>query len=216
MASKGENSAELEDAHRDARAAPRITLLLRVGKLVLDGGEYPCVLRDASSSGIRIRLFCPLTPSTQYQIELGSGARFTLEPVWERDGEAGFRFREGPVDLGLMLEEPRQFPKRHLRLRLRRPVPIRIMADGSRLPGLLHDISQQGARVETGPGLALQQPVVLELPARPAIRARLRWRRQADHGLVFARGFQLGELAALITQLQTLTTDQPAIPAQIG
>lgn len=195
----------------EVRAAPRVTLLLRLGKLVVDGAEYPCVLRDVSHSGIRVRLFRSLRAGKAYELELGFGTRFAIEPVWQRDGEAGFRFCDGPVDLARIVEEHGSLPRRQLRLRLARPIPIGLITGETTLPGLLHDLSQHGARVEAGPGLALRQAVSIELPTMPPILARLRWRRLPEHGLVFDHGYQLAELAALIDHLHKPLRSPPGV-----
>ena len=39
------------------RGAQRFTLLIRTAKLVCESGEYLCVIRDVSSTGVRLRLF---------------------------------------------------------------------------------------------------------------------------------------------------------------
>ena len=44
----------------DLRGAPRFALLLRVAKLVVNGRERFCVIRDASATGLKVRLFAPL------------------------------------------------------------------------------------------------------------------------------------------------------------
>ena len=210
MASEQVNPIADPSQPGEVRAAPRVTLLLRLGKLVVDGAEYPCVLRDVSQSGIKVRLFRALRAGSVYELELGHGARFALAPVWQRDGEAGFRFCDAPVDLVRIVEEHGSLPRRQLRLRLARPIPIGLVAGKTTLPGLLHDLSQHGARVETGPGLALRQAISIELPGMAPILARLRWRRLPEHGLVFDHGFQLAELAALIDHLHKPARLSPA------
>lgn len=214
MAGTGGTGSNSTAGVAEARIAPRVTLLLRIAKLVIDACEYPCVLRDVSPGGIRARLFVPLPDKAEYTLELGNGARFALEPVWQRESEAGFRFREGPIELARLIEEPSSFARRHLRLRLDAPLAVRLLADDTVLSGRLTDLSQHGAGAELGPGLALRQLVRLELPHCPPIDARLRWRRGPAHGLVFDRCFRLDELAELARRLQesSAAAARPPVP----
>ena len=216
MAGKGRTGSNSTAGIAEARIAPRVTLLLRIAKLVIDEREYPCVLRDVSPGGIRARLFVPLPDQGECILELGNGARFAIQPVWQRDGEAGFRFREGPIDLAQLIEEPSPFPRRHLRLRIDAPLTVRSLAEDTALAGRLTDLSQHGAAAELGPGLALRQLVRLELPHCPPIDARLRWRRGRAHGLVFDRCFRLDELAELARRLQESSAAADRAPVPTG
>lgn len=59
----------------ELRAAPRFTLLIRAAKLIVDGSEFLCILRDASATGVKIRLFTPIPEHKSLAIELGTGER---------------------------------------------------------------------------------------------------------------------------------------------
>ncbi len=217
MARKGKQAEAKADgdaaaqAAADLRAAQRFTLLLRAGKLVSAAGEYLCILRDASASGIKAKLFHELPEASQFELELGNGDRYAVEPVWQREGHAGFRFAEGPIDVHALMDESSPFPKRSIRLRLELPVLVTADGGASRL-GQLCDLSQQGALVEAEPGFALGQQVRLEAPGLPQRHARVRWRRGAAHGLVFQEAFRMDELALIVHQLQTRSHAPP--PAQ--
>src|SRR5688500_14235974 len=78
------------------RAAPRFTLLIRAAKLIAPPGEFICVIRDVSETGISLRGFHVLPAEEPLALELQTGEQLALEPVWARGLEAGFRFR-GPV-----------------------------------------------------------------------------------------------------------------------
>lgn len=186
----------------DQRAGQRFTLLLRVGKLVTEHGEFLCVLRDVSDHGLKARLFHDLTVSEVCVLELGGGERHRLERIWQRDRHAGFRFADGPVAVAQLIEEAGPFPKRHVRLRLIRPVPLLLKAGGLSLPAQLTDISQHGAAVELDQRLALGQQLRIDALQIPALHARVRWRRGHSYGLVFQEGFRLDTLAQLAGQLQ--------------
>ncbi|MDP3906437.1 PilZ domain-containing protein [Novosphingobium sp.] len=204
MAGDGESaqaSAARPDQQADQRAAQRFTLLLLTAKLVAPVGEFLCILRDLSATGLKARLFHALPDVADWQLELGSGARHSLEPVWQADGYAGFRFGDAPVDPHrLMDEDAGPFPKRHIRLRLK--LPVMLWADGAARAGRLCDVSQLGAQVEADPPLALRQLVRVEAPGLPLRHARVLWRRGTAHGLVFHHAFRLDELAVLAARLQ--------------
>lgn len=205
MARKGKvaeaKAAETAADDAEQRAARRFTLLLRAGKLVSAAGEHLCILRDASTTGIKARLFHDLPDADRFDLELGNGDRYPVEPVWQRDGHAGFRFADGPIDVHALMDESTPFPKRSIRLRLELPVLVTPAGSAARL-GQLLDLSQQGALVQAVPGFALGQQVRLEAPGLPARHARVRWRSGSAHGLVFQEAFKLDELAKLAHRLQ--------------
>lgn len=188
------------DIWHNQRAAKRVALLLRAGKLVSEHGEFLCILRDASTGGLKARLFHELPPARRFAIEMANGERFPIELVWQRDGHAGFRFTDGPIDLHDLTEEGSSFPKRDIRLRVSAPVAVQI--GELRLSGLLCDLSQNGAQIEVESAVAIGQQVSLAIEGLPALVARVRWRRGAAHGVIFQRGFRLDELAALVGGLQ--------------
>lgn len=195
--------AEAEGSVTDSaelRAAPRISLVLRAAKLVGSKGEYLCILRDVSATGLKLRLFHPLPGAGPFSIELGTGERYPVEPVWEADGHAGLRFVGGPIDTTGLVDDTGPFPKRQLRLALDRPVMIR--TNGLSLPAQLTDLSQHGARIALQYPLALQQLVEVGGGEIPPRHGRVQWRKGHDYGLVFHDGFRLDELALLVARIQ--------------
>lgn len=190
-------------APHEQRQARRFTLLLRVAKLITAEGEFLCVLRDVSDRGLRAKLFHPLATPETCELELGSGVRYRLQRVWQREDHAGFRFADGPLAAQQLIEETGPFPKRHVRLRLARPVPVLLAANRVTLPAQLWDISQHGAAVLLDQRLAIGLELRIDALHLPALIARVRWRRGGLHGLVFQQGFRLDELAQLSCLLQT-------------
>lgn len=194
----------------DERAAPRFTLLMRTAKLVAGDAEYLCVIRDVSSAGVSVRLFHPLPPVSRMTLEMQTGDCHGMYPVWQREGEAGFRFCT-PVDVEKMVRNSSRYPKRELRFSAEMPVGLCI--DGCRHETILRNISQQGAMVECDRHMALGQAVRVESDQFPEIVARVRWRMGNRYGLVFDTTFRMLELARLVVSLNRTAPDTINSPA---
>lgn len=183
----------------ELRSAPRFTLLIRSAKLVGETGEYLCVIRDVSASGVRLRIFHPLPPGEIFQLELAAGDRFQVERVWEGKDHAGFRFADW-IDVHGFIAEASPYPKRALRLKL--DFPGVIHADGVGASATVRDLSREGARIETDLPLAIRQKVKLTAQGLPPIMASVCWRSTDAYGLVFLQCFTFEELARLAVTLQ--------------
>lgn len=193
--------ADLNDCtSQELRDAPRISLMLRAAKLVGPAGEFLCILRDVSATGLKARLFHALPQDGPLALELGTGERHPIEPVWERDRHVGFRFANPPIDLAALVEEAGRFPKRQMRLAVDYPAILTAMQVDR--PARLLNLSQHGALIELDEPLALRQPVQLRGGLLPLRHARVRWRKGPAHGLVFLEGFLLDELAQLVARIQ--------------
>ena len=183
----------------EQRRAPRFTLLIRAAKLVAPEGEYLCVVRDASETGVSVRLFHPLPPDVPLTLELQNGDRHALERVWEEQGKAGFRF-EGATDITRIVESPSRFAKRAVRVNLGGPLSIKL--GDRKVAATLINLSQQGAQIATAERLSLVQRIKLEGDCMPEIAAKVRWRRNELYGLSFEDNFQFGDLAKIVFDLQ--------------
>lgn len=187
----------------EQRAARRVALLFRAAKLVSRHGEFLCILRDASSGGIKVRLFHELPLTRRFALELVNGESLAVRLVWQREGHAGLRFVERSVAVRDLIEEPADFPRRTIRLDM--SLPVWLVCEAEPREAVLRNLSQSGARIETEPGLAIGQRVWVGGAGLPELAARVRWRRFKAHGLVFERGFRLDELAVLAARLQQLS-----------
>ncbi len=187
----------------EQRAAPRFTLLIRAAKLVSAQGEFVCVIRDVSETGVSVRLFHTLPACPSFALHMPAGAVYEANPVWKRDNEAGFSFTE-TVEVERLINEASEYPKRGLRLGLCFPVTVNTL--GMVFEAMVENLSQQGARLSCDRLLAIDQAVRIELPdieGRPReVRAKVRWRRDLHYGVVFDDTFALGEFARLAARLQ--------------
>lgn len=194
-----DQGAALSAGAPEARVAPRVSLLLRAAKLVSPSGEFLCILRDVSASGFKARLFHRLPTERPLKLELGNGQAFMVEPVWERDSHAGFRFLHQGIDVSELVRESTPFPRRSLRLKLTREIRV---IDGDRTwLALLRDISLMGVSLELDRPLPLRKQVVLDHGEIPLGEARVRWRRGSVYGLILQRSLNLEQLARLLAHV---------------
>lgn len=187
----------------EQRAAPRFTLLIRAAKLVSPNGEFVCVIRDVSETGVSVRLFHALPSGSPLELHMPSGGSYEIKPVWERGNEAGFEFA-APVDVPRLINEAGEYPKRGLRLDL--CFPIRVSTLTQKCEGVVANLSQQGARFECEGLFAIDQSLRIEaleaVPEFSEVRSKVRWRRDRDYGVVFDDTFTLGDFARLAARLQ--------------
>ncbi len=195
-----------EPNFEDLRAAPRFALLIRSAKLVCESGEYLCVVRDVSETGVRLRLFHSMPSDTRMALELHTGESFLVEKVWERGDQAGFRFANA-IELERFLAETGPYPKRPLRLRLEFPVTLK--TDSGNAAAIVRNISQHGVRIETNRALARGQKVKLEAEDIPEIFATVCWRQHPAYGLVLRQVFTYEDLARLAARLQLAGNPMP-------
>lgn len=184
----------------ELRAAPRYALLIRTAKIIADGREFLCIIRDVSATGLKIRLFSLLPQAREFVVEMVTGDRYPVALVWQADDHAGLRFLE-PVEVEWLLDEGRgTFPKRQVRLQI--AVSGVLHSGGEAVPVVFRNLSQQGARIECDKWLLMNELVRLETGVTPPLYAKVRWRSQPSYGLVFERTFRLEELARISAPLQ--------------
>jgi hypothetical protein len=191
----------------DMRASKRSSLMFRTAKILCASGEYVCVVRDVSATGTRLRLFHAAPPDEHMFLELANGDRYAMERIWLRDGHLGLRF-SCSIDVDHFISEPSLYPRRPIRLKLHQPADI--LVDGLVSPVMLLDLSQQGARIEAGRKLAVEQKLWLGIEGQPERFGCVRWRDAYTHGLVLQQSFPLDEFAQYAMALQPFAPIDPA------
>jgi hypothetical protein len=188
----------------EQRTAPRLTLLIRAAKLVSAQGEFVCVIRDVSESGVSVRLFHDLPSCKDFALHMPAGAVYEIARVWHRGNEAGFTFTD-KVEVEKLVNEASDYPKRGLRLGLCFPVTVKMLS--GQFEAVVENFSQQGARLACDALLAIDQNLRIVMPAvgggKPReVRAKVRWRRDQHYGVVFDDTFTLGDFARIAALLQ--------------
>lgn len=199
-----------QPSSEDLRGAQRFSLLIRTAKLVYPCGEFLCIVRDVSATGLRLRVFHPLPDDKPVAIELANGDRHPLEWVWEESDHAGFRF-PGEIDVHAFINEPSNWSRRPIRLRLHLPAVLSA-EDGARVVRV-RNLSQHGAGVECSQHLAVKQKVKLEAEGLPPLIANVAWRTSPNYGIVFQQTFTFEALAKLAARLQTSGSPAQSPPA---
>lgn len=191
--------AQAVDTNNDLRDAPRYALLIRAAKLRCPEGEFLCIVRDASATGVSIRLFHPLPERDRLMLELQNGDSHELELVWQEGDRAGLKFT-AEADIARIVECPSRFAKRAIRINLAAEGTLANLTMSE--PVTIHDISQQGAKLTSASRFAIDQRVRLSAPGLPEVNAKIRWRDGASYGLVFEDTLQFGDLARIAAALQ--------------
>jgi hypothetical protein len=199
--SLAEQSA-VSPADAEHRAATRYTPLIRTAKITGGAGEFLCVVSDISATGVSVRLFHPLPREGALKLEMPNGEELPIEPVWERDGRAGFRFAS-PVDLPCVLAGHSRWPKRPIRLNLDMAATLSGLT--GRFDATIRNISLQGAQVECATRLAIDQRLRLSSKVLPEIVTKVRWRSGKFYGLIFDDTFQFADLARLAAFAQGIS-----------
>jgi hypothetical protein len=182
--------------------SPRVTTLMRAAKLIGLSGEYPCVVRDVSETGLRVKLFHPL-PEERVALELAPGVHYFIEKVWETAAEAGF-LSAAPIDVDEFLgvigrnDGPAWY-------KVWIAGSLRSRTGTARVT--VRALSQQGADIETATHFALDEVVVLEAEGLPRLDARIAGRNLAGYRLILADSFRLDELAKAIWALPRWEAD---------
>lgn len=182
----------------DRRAAPRQSMLIRSAKLVIDGREYLCVIRDVSESGISMRIFHPLPECEVLELVLGNGDRHKLKPIRREPTLVACEF-VGKPSITRIVEEPSAFRRRQTRIQLTLPATIE-GSFGSEMV-MITNISQQGARIECERRLPVHGRIVISARGLPDKRAKVCWSHRQASGVTFEDFIRFEEFAQLVAEI---------------
>ena len=183
----------------EQRASPRFASLIRSAKMVCPQGEFLCVIRDVSAIGISVRTFHGLPDSRDLKLELQNGETYRLTETRRETLAASYTF-DRPVDVERLIHETWHFPKRQLRLNIAIPLEFSGLTGGG--AGTSVNLSQQGARVSCDAAFSLDQTICVTGSDFPETRAKVRWRKEGEYGLVFENTFSLRQFALMAAAVQ--------------
>ena len=208
----GEAAGSDSTTGRERRLAQRVTPIFRTAKLVAGDIEIPCIVRDASNSGVMVQLFGTLPEGGAHVLELSNGERFAADPVWIDARYAGLHFHD-PIELNRLLAlSLGKYPKRQLRLRTRAQASI--LLGEETFPAAIENVSQQGAKISCNAHFAINQLVRVETGIVPTLYAKVRWRKQPDYGLVFERVLEFEELGSFAAA--AMENDAPTAASRVA
>ena len=183
------------DPSLDRRSAPRATTVLKAAKLICDGGEFVCSVKNVSRWGIKLSHFHPIPVGNTYDLELPDGQLFLdLNSIWMMGWEAGFALSE-QINVVKFLKGIDEHKPRGLQINI--DLDIHLFQCDRRSPARLLNLGQNGACVETSEWLAIDQKIRLISKPFGEFEAIVRWRKQGQYGLAFFNRMTLAELASL-------------------
>lgn len=185
----------------ERRTEERQTALLRVGKLVIEGEQRLCMIRNISRAGAMLRVYQPVAVGAQVAIEATPDCPVPGTVLWVQDDLAGIEFLQ-PIDViatlrGAKTDGPYRRAARTPRLRIDCPAQLGIDAEERAVT--VCDLSLNGACVATDPLLA-QTAVVLRIEGLAALPARIRWCRNGHAGLEFDLPIPVAVLGAWMAE----------------
>lgn len=181
----------------------RHNLFIRAGKLVSPHGEFVCIVRDVSETGVGVRFFHEPPTGDVIELHMPEGGIYPIHQVRRVDNHVGYKFVQR-IDLSDFLDADPAFPKRGLRLNLAFPVTLRTLTGVEE--GVVENLSQHGARFSSEGCYAIDQRLRVDCPEVEInfgeVEAAIRWRRDSDYGVVFENTLSLEQFANLAARLQ--------------
>lgn len=201
--------------YANRRNAPRFALMIRSARLIVDGRDYLCVIRDVSATGMKIRMFHTLPPHRTLAVGLGNGECHAADVAWSDGDHLGLRFH-APTSVERLLDEDRSAEARQP-IRLRIAMEALIHAGREAMPARFIDISQASASIEVPQKLVIGEQVRIQTAMLPPLIATVRSRALSGmaHQLLFVSPFRLDELARATMAIH-LTAGTLAGPASFA
>ncbi len=204
----GELSVEEVGIPSERRGDRRHLTILRVGKLITEGAQELCLIRNISSGGLKARVYTPKKVGQTVAVELKSDQEIpgTVQWIWGTD--IGVQFHERVDVAAVLASEPvltRGMRPRPPRLHLSTLAILRLRSE---LWGIgICDISQRGAKIEIDQKLEVGDEVVIVVGDFRPLTAIVRWSRKGIAGVEFKQTIPYGELSEWLSSLGSATDE---------
>jgi hypothetical protein len=176
----------------DRRNGDRHLTLLRVGVVVIAGHRELCLIKNMSSGGMMLQLYCETEPGQAIEVELKTGVSVAGRVSWVRDHQAGVSFA-APIDVIEILAHDGRGPRPRMpRIETDALICVRHGASTFRLRAA--DISQGGVKVALTAELPVKAEVVITMPGLPPQAGAVCWSHGDFAGLSFNRPLPLPAL----------------------
>jgi hypothetical protein len=183
-------------AEPDRRSDFRMMTTLRVGKIISNGEQELCLIRNISHGGLMLRVFADHQVGDTVQVELKSDCVVSGTVAWTRDESVGVTFEES-VDALEVLRNDRSPDGRVPRApRLDMHTRARLRMRDSDWPVELRDLSQGGAKIKVQDTLAVGEEAVLIVSGLKPVKAVVRWQVGDHAGLSFIGTVPLADLVS--------------------
>lgn len=184
---KGLRQGSAQPIIADARVDEHRKLILRAGVLEQDGRTSFCLVKDISTSGMKVKLYSTRLAPGSVTVRVADEEPIRARIAWIDDAHAGIRFEHGAErDMVLRLTEKLNPTGRRSLPRLKAAARALIRIGGRSFPAELCDISSFGAKIRTRRRLPANHTAIIDLPDLPSIRAFVRWSENCESGLLFA------------------------------
>ncbi|MFD1612485.1 PilZ domain-containing protein [Sphingomonas tabacisoli] len=177
---------DLEEDYSERRTGERHISVLRVGRVIWDGNDQLCVVRNLSAGGLMFDCLYPPTIGQVVTLELRSDKQMIGTVRWVKGSAAGIAF-DRPVNVEAILREERSSL---LRVRPRAPRfvrrgTIKLIGEGEPIMGDIIDISIGGLSCRSEEPLMRGEPIVVVLEGVGATNAEVRWVKGDAAGIRF-------------------------------
>ncbi|MDE0934051.1 MAG: PilZ domain-containing protein [Novosphingopyxis baekryungensis] len=183
----------------DRRSNERHRVIFRTAKLLLPDHDCFCIMRDFSSTGMKLQVFGPMEGIDIVDIEFLGGRTMRMHKRWSRGDHCGFEF-EQPIDTATLIALPDSHHKRRpQRLRINLPAAIDVNGDIRQVHMI--DISLAGASIEVQTKLKQGSELRIAIDGFGRKKALVRWWREGFAGVQFLAPIPFNDLAVWSARL---------------
>jgi hypothetical protein len=182
----------------ERRTDDRVQTILPVAKLVVEGTDHFCRIKNISAGGLLAELPTPLPVDTIVSVVLNAATSIPGTVVWTRAGSVGVKFDQN-IDLRELFanRKPRQrLRERPPRLEVTCAATVQIGRQYHRVE--VRDISLGGLKVAIHDWNCAGKDVVVTIESLRPVRGRVRWYKAGYAGIVFDKPLGFEELAEWI------------------